>query len=124
MSDERAVKAQGAVCLKRGQSSQRITRTKGASMSRPCDLTGCYDSPELAAFQQAYETACCKLYVNPKPSNSDDNKDLRDALAIAVLRAANLGERDPLTLAMFAVATGFGAARHKAKFGPTHSSGD
>jgi len=104
--------------------SQRITRTKGASMSRPCDLTGCYDSPELAAFQEAYETACCKLYVNPKPSNSDDNKDVRDALAIAVLRAANLGERDPLTLAMFAVATGFGVARHKAKFGPSHSSGD
>jgi hypothetical protein len=93
-------------------------------MHRPCDLTGCYHSPELAAFQEAYETACRKLYVNPKSSNSDDNKDLRDALAIAVLRAANLGERDPLTLATFAVATGFGAARHKTKFRPTPSSAD
>ena len=79
-------------------------------MTCPSDLTGCYDSPELAAFQEAYESACRKLYVNPKPSTSDDNKDLRDALAIAVLRAANLGERDPLTLATFAVAAGFGAA--------------
>ena len=92
-------------------------------MSCSCGLIGCYDSPELAAFQDAYEIACRKLCVNPKPFNSDDNKILRDALAIAVLKAANLGERDPLTLAMFAVATGLGPTRHTATFGTAHSSG-
>jgi plasmid stabilization system protein ParE len=64
-----------------------------------------------------------RLVVNPKPSNSADNKILRDALAIAVLKAASLGARDPLTLAMFAVATGFGAARHTTTFGTAHLSG-
>jgi hypothetical protein len=93
----------------------RIARTIGASMSPSCDLTGCYDSPELAAFQEAYEIACRKLCVNPKPSNSEDDKILRVALASAILKAANLGERDPLTLATFAVATGFEPTCHKVK---------
>ena len=45
-------------------------------MSCSCGLTGCYDSPELAAFQEAYDTACRKLCVNAKPFNSDDNKKI------------------------------------------------
>jgi len=86
-------------------------------MSCSCGSTDCYDSPELAILQEAYDIACRKLCINPKPFNTDDNKLLRNALAIAVLKAAKLGVRDALTLATFAVATGFEPTRHKVKLG-------
>ena len=68
----------------------------GTSRSRSHD--GTFTPHELATMQQAYEDACRKLGLDPS--------HVRDRLAVAVLAAAKMGERDRATLTAFAIAFG------------------
>ena len=62
-----------------------------------------YGPADLAAFQSAYEEACRKLGVD---ASHDPRSDLCNSLAIAIMAAARMGERDPVVLRAFAVTFG------------------
>ena len=57
-----------------------------------------YDAAVLSVLEQAYSAACRELYIDPHPSDPALNKDLREALAKAIVDMAATGLRDPRIL--------------------------
>ena len=72
---------------------------------------GEYNSADLALLQKVYEDACLKIGIDPS-NLQDDQEDQAHALMLAVLDAAQHGERDPLILKMRALA-GFSKPREE-----------
>ena len=75
-------------------------------MSRFNTYSPTFNAEELTTLRQAYDDACRKLGLAPSPSNFEDNKRVRDDLALAITNAAKLGERDPGALTNYAIAIG------------------
>ncbi len=67
-------------------------------MSRLPALSETYGPAELVILQHAYDDACRKLGIP-----DDEQPELRNRLAIAIMAGAHMGERDPATLTTFAV---------------------
>jgi len=78
----------------------------GTGMSRFRSHDGTLTPHELATMQQAYEDACRKLGLDPSPADPSEHRHVRDRLAVAVLAAAKMGERDRAALTAFAIAFG------------------
>lgn len=57
-----------------------------------------YDAAVLSVLEQAYSAACRELDIDPHPSDPALNKDLREALAKAIVDMAATGVRDPRIL--------------------------
>jgi hypothetical protein len=62
-----------------------------------------YDAAVLSMLDQAYSAACRELDIDPNPSDPALNKDLREALAKAIVDMAATGLRDPRTLRLRAL---------------------
>lgn len=75
-------------------------------MSRFRDTDAGYGPADLAIFEEAFEHACRKLGLDPYPSDDMHYKRLRDEIAAAIVKAARLGERDPVALSAFAMTFG------------------
>ena len=67
-------------------------------MSQFLALSETYGPAELVILQHAYDDACRKLGIP-----DDEQPELRNRLAIAIMAGAHMGERDPTTLTTFAV---------------------
>jgi len=66
-----------------------------------------YDPMDLAVFQNAYNSACRTLGLDPAPPDTPDAfAQVRNRVAAAVLGQARSGERDCAVLTSFAVAHG------------------
>jgi hypothetical protein len=61
------------------------------------------DSADLALLQKVYEDACLKIGIDPG-NLQDDQEDQAHALMLAVIDAAQHGERDPQILKVRALA--------------------
>jgi len=70
-------------------------------MSRLLALGETYSPAELVILQHAYYDACRKLRIS-----HDEQPELRNRVAIAIMAGAHMGERDPATLTAFAVRFG------------------
>jgi hypothetical protein len=70
---------------------------------------GTYDSADLELLQSVYEEACLKIGIDPKNVDEDEENGAH-AVMLAVLDAAQSGERDPQILKVRALA-GFSKPR-------------
>ena len=67
----------------------------------PFDAT--HDPIEVAVLQHAYDDACRKLGVD---ATEYPRSELCNRLAIAIMAAVRMGERDPAALSQFAIKFG------------------
>ena len=79
-------------------------------MTRFPALSETYDPAELVVLQHAYDDACRKLGIWVE----DEQPELCNRLAIAIMAGAHMGERDPATLTAFAVKFGSRSAPKRA----------
>ena len=68
-------------------------------MTRFPALSETYDPAELVVLQHAYDDACHKLGIWVE----DEQPELCNRLAIAIMAGAHMGERNPAVLTAFAV---------------------
>ena len=57
-----------------------------------------YDAAALSVLEQAYSWACREIDIDPHPIDPSLNKDIREALAKAIVDMAATGLRDPRIL--------------------------
>jgi hypothetical protein len=57
-----------------------------------------YDPDALDILQQAYDEACRQVGIDPHPIDGGLNKEVREALARAIVDMAAAGLRDPCLL--------------------------
>jgi hypothetical protein len=64
-----------------------------------------FDHSELSVLQAAYEDACRELKIDPNAGDGGDGDEMRHALAAALLKVADAGERNTRILKTQALLT-------------------